>query len=276
MKGSSRQKIIVSVAPVGNNILAPSRNPLTPDEVAQEVIGCARAGASMVHLHVRDREGCPTEDLTAFSRTLDLIRQESDIIIQGSTGGLTTLSLEERCVCLNDPRVEIASLNMGSVNFGETVYVNTLPDIRFWASRMRETDVIPELEIFEAGMIHVVQKLVEEGSLLPPFDYNFCLGVHWAIPADPRSLMFLKSLLPEGASWGVLHNKMNDLSLLATAIGAGTSAVRVGFEDSVYYASGQVAATNVELVEKLVALIRSIGFETATPDEARRILKVKK
>jgi len=276
MKGSSRQKIIISVAPVGKNISAPSHNPLTPVEVAQEVIGCTRAGASMVHLHVRNQEGYPTEDLTAFSKTIDLIRRESDIVIQGSTGGLTTLSLEERCVCLNDPRVEIASLNMGSVNFGEAVYVNTLPDIRFWASRMRETDVIPELEIFEAGMVQVVQKLVEEGSLSPPFDYNFCLGVHWAIPADPRSLGFLKSLLPEGARWGVLHDKMNDLSLLAIASGAGASVVRVGFEDSVYYAPGHAATKNVELVEKLVGLIRSIGFEAATPDEARRALKVKK
>jgi len=276
MKGSSRQKIIISVAPVGKNISAPSHNPLTPVEVAQEVIGCTRAGASMVHLHVRNQEGYPTEDLTAFSKTIDLIRRESDIVIQGSTGGLTNLSLEERCVCLNDPRVEIASLNMGSVNFGEAVYVNTLPDIRFWASRMRETDVIPELEIFEAGMVQVVQKLVEEGSLSPPFDYNFCLGVHWAIPADPRSLGFLKSLLPEGARWGVLHDKMNDLSLLAIASGAGASVVRVGFEDSVYYAPGHAATKNVELVEKLVGLIRSIGFEAATPDEARRALKVKK
>ena len=276
MKGSSRQKIIISVAPVGKNISAPSHNPLTPVEVAQEVIGCTRAGASMVHLHVRNQEGYPTEDLTAFSKTIDLIRRESDIVIQGSTGGLTNLSLEERCVCLNDPRVEIASLNMGSVNFGEAVYVNTLPDIRFWASRMRETDVIPELEIFEAGMVQVVQKLVEEGSLSPPFDYNFCLGVHWAIPADPRSLEFLKSLLPEGARWGVLHDKMNDLSLLAIASGAGASVVRVGFEDSVYYAPGHAATKNVELVEKLVGLIRSIGFEAATPDEARRALKVKK
>jgi 3-keto-5-aminohexanoate cleavage enzyme len=276
MKASSSQKIIVSVAPVGKDISKPSSNPFAPDEVAHEVIQCGRAGASMVHLHVRDREGYPTEDLTAFSRTLDLIRQESDIILQGSTGGLTTLSLEERCVCLNDPRVEVASLNMGSVNFGETVYINTLPDIRFWASRMREADVIPELEIFEAGMIQVAQKLVEEDTLSPPFGYNFCLGVHWAIPADPRSLGFLKSLLPEGARWGVLHDKMNDLSLLAMALGTGASVARVGFEDSVYYAPGQPAKTNVELVEKLVALIRSIGFEPATPEEARRALKVKR
>ena len=276
MKASSSHKIIVSIAPVGKDISAPSRNPLAPDEVAQEVIRCAGAGASMVHLHVRDREGFPTEDLTAFYRTLDLITQESDIIIQGSTGGLTTLSLEERCVCLDDPRVEVASLNMGSVNFGETVYINTLPDIRYWASRMRETDVIPELEIFEAGMIQVAHKLVKEDSLFPPFDYNFCLGVHWGIPANPRSVEFLKSLLPDGSRWGVLHDNMNDLSLLATAIGTGASVARVGFEDSLYYAPGRAAATNVELVEKLNALIHSIGFETATPDEARKILNVKK
>jgi len=275
MRDSGSKKIIVSVAPVGNNIAPPSRNPVTPDEVAREVIECTRAGASMVHLHVRDRKGDQTADLTAFSETLDMIRQASDIIIQGSTGGLTSLSLEDRCVCLNDPRVEVASLNMGSVNFGETVYVNTLPDIRFWADRMRKSDVIPELEIFEAGMIQVADKLLEEGFLSPPFDYNFCMGVPWAIPAHTASLLFFKSLLPKDASWGVLHNQMNDLSLLAAAIGAGASAVRVGFEDSVYYAPGHAAAKNPELVEKVVALIRSIGFEAATPDEARRLLKVK-
>lgn len=276
MRDSTSRKIIVSVAPVGNNIAPPSRNPIAPHEVAQEVIGCTRAGAGMVHLHVRDEKGNQTEDLTAFSETLDMIRQESDIIIQGSTGGLTSLSLKERCVCLDDPRVEVASLNMGSVNFGETVYSNTLPDIRFWSGRMRESDVIPELEIFEAGMIQVADKIVEEGSLSPPFDYNFCLGVQWGMPAHPRSLLFLKSLLPDGFGWGVLHNQMNDLSLLAAAISSGASAVRVGFEDSVYYARGHVAATNVELVEKLVVLIRSMGFEIATPDEARRVLKVKR
>jgi len=276
MRDSGSKKIIVSVAPVGNNIVPPSRNPITPDEVAREVIECTRAGASMVHLHVRDRKGDQTADLTAFSETLDMIRQASDIIIQGSTGGLTSLSLEDRCVCLNDPRVEVASLNMGSVNFGETVYVNTLPDIRFWADRMRKSDVIPELEIFEAGMIQVADKLLEEGFLSPPFDYNFCMGVPWAIPAHTASLLFFKSLLPKDASWGVLHNQMNDLSLLAAAIGAGASAVRVGFEDSVYYAPGHAAAKNPELVEKVTELIRSIGFETATPDEARRLLKVKK
>jgi 3-keto-5-aminohexanoate cleavage enzyme len=227
-------------------------------------------------LHVRDDKGNQTEDLTLFSRTLDLIRDASDIIIQGSTGGLSELSLEERCVALNDPRVEVASLNMGSVNFSEEVYINRLPDIRYWARRMEETNVIPELEIFEAGMLTAVTKLLEEKVLKPPLAFGFCLGFHWALPADPNSLFFLRSSLTEPASWGVVHDGMQDFSLLATAIGMGAAAIRVGFEDSVYFAPGKAAATNAELVEKIVSLVRQIGYEVATPTEARELMGLKK
>jgi 3-keto-5-aminohexanoate cleavage enzyme len=260
------------VAPVGKDIKPPSINPLTPEEVSREVIDCTNAGASFVHLHVRDDQGNQTEDLTQFSRTLDLIRESSDIIIQGSTGGLSELSLEERCVALNDPRVEVASLNMGSVNFSEDVYINRLPDIRYWARRMEAAGIIPELEIFEAGMLTAVAKLVEEKVLKPPFTYGFPLGFHYALPADPNSLFFLKSSLPVQAPWGVVHEGMQDFSLLATALGMGAAAVRVGFEDSVYYAPGKAVVTNAELVEKIVSLIRQIGYEVATASEARDLL----
>ena len=239
MEPIKNRKIIVAVAPVGKDIKPPSINPLTPEDVAREVIDCTRAGASFVHLHVRDDKGNQTEDLTQFSRTLDLIRDASDIIIQGSTGGLSELSLEERCVALNDPRVEMASLNMGSVNFSEEVYINRLPDIRYWARRMAETNVIPELEIFEAGMLTAAAKLLEEEVLKPPLAFGFCLGFHWALPADPNSLFFLRSSLPEKAAWGVVHESMQDFSLLATAIGMGATGIRVGFEDSAYYAPGK-------------------------------------
>ena len=131
-----QEKVIVAVAPVGADIAPPSINPLTPEDVAAEVVACSRAGAAMVHLHVRDEVGEQTGELSAFAHTLDLIRASSDIVIQGSTGGLSTLSLEARCVALNDSRVEVASLNMGSVNFGEDVYINRMPDIRYWAQRM--------------------------------------------------------------------------------------------------------------------------------------------
>jgi 3-keto-5-aminohexanoate cleavage enzyme len=274
MQNESARKIIVSVAPVGREITPPSVNPLTPQDVANEVIACAKAGASMVHLHVRDRKGNQTEDISDFSKTLDLIRESSDIIIQGSTGGLTDLSLEERCVALNDPRVEVASLNMGSVNFGEDVYINKLPDIRYWARRMRETNVVPELEIFEAGMIPVFRKFVDEKTLKMPYSINFCLGARWAMPADPTGLFFLKTMLTENMPWGVIHDEMTDLSLMATAIGLGATVVRVGFEDSVFYAPTKAAKTNSQLVEKITSLIHSIGYEVAAPHEARELLGI--
>jgi len=270
------RKILVAVAPVGRSVELPSINPLTPEDVATQVVECAKAGASMVHLHVRDREGKQTEKLHDFSKTLDLIRERSDIIVQGSTGGLTTLTLEERCVALNDQRVEVASLNMGSVNFGEDVYINRLPDLRYWAKRMEESRVVPELEVFEVGMVPVVRHLIAEGVLKPPCHFNFCLGFHWALPADPKSLFFMTSLLKENEEWGIIHDGMSDLSLLATAIGMGARVIRVGFEDSVSYARGKVAKTNPTLVEKAVSLVRQIGFEVASPKEAREMLDTAK
>jgi 3-keto-5-aminohexanoate cleavage enzyme len=228
----------------------------------------------MVHLHVRDQAGRQTADLSAFAQTLDMVRESCDIVIQGSTGGVSDLTLEERCVALNDPRVEVASLNMGSVNFEETVYINSLPDIRYWASQMQSAKVVPELEIFEAGMLTAVSRLVDEKTLQPPYYFNFGLGFHHALPADPTSLFFLKSMLPPGSPWGLVHDKMTDLTLLAAAIGLGAAIVRVGFEDSIFYAPGEAARSNVELVEKLVGMVRSMGCEPASPSEARRLMGV--
>jgi 3-keto-5-aminohexanoate cleavage enzyme len=275
MKNNKPRKIIVAVAPTGKKTAPPSVNPLAPEDVARQVIACEKAGASMVHLHVRDKKGEQTEDLTDFSATLDLIRQSSDIVIQGSTGGLTDLTLEQRCVALEDPRVETASLNMGSINFDEDVYVNRIPDIRYWARRMAETRVAPELEIFAAGMLSAYIKLVEEGVLKPPYSIGFCLGVRWALPANSETLFFMKTLLPEKeVPWGVIHAGMYDFALLATAIGMGASVVRVGFEDSAFFAPGKAARTNAELVERIVSLVHQIGYEVANCDEAREILGI--
>jgi 3-keto-5-aminohexanoate cleavage enzyme len=275
MKHPKPRKIIVAVAPTGKKIRPPSLNPLIPQDVARQVIACEKAGASMVHMHVRDQQGEQTEDLTDFSATLDLIRKDSDIVIQGSTGGLTDLTLEQRCVALDDPRVEVASLNMGSINFGEDVYVNRMPDIRYWARRMAETRVVPELEIFAAGMLPAYIKLVEEGVLKRPYSIGFVLGVRWALPANSETLFFMKTLLPEkDVPWGVIHAGMQDFSLLATAVGMGASVVRVGFEDSAYFTPGQAARMNADLVERIVSLIHQMGFEVASCKEARQILGI--
>lgn len=275
----SVRKIILTVAPVchiGKAIPSECKNPLSPEDIAEDVINCANAGASMVHLHVRDTSGEQTFELNTFSDTIDRISAKTDLIIQGSTGGLSTLSLEERSVCLNVPQVEVASLNMGSVNFGESVYINTLPDIRYWAKRMEETHVLPEMEIFDLSMVETCTKLADEGVLKRPMHYNFCLGCGVAsnLSATPRNLQYFVSLMEPDSPWGLNHDQMPDLSMLACAVSMGASGIRVGFEDSFYYAPGQRAANNAQLVEKAVAMIRSLGCEPATPEEARAMLHI--
>ncbi len=271
----AKDKIVVVVAPVshvGKEIPTETNNPLTPQEVADESVRCWNEGASVVHLHVRDRDGEQTSDLTHFEATLDRICEETDLIVNGSTGGPADLSVEDRCVSLNDPRVEMGSLNMGSVNFGESVYINTLPDIRFWAGRMQERSVIPELEVFNPSMITTALELRDEGVLPTPLHFNFALGFPSSISSDARNLFFLADLLPDGSEWGLVHEGMFDLSLVAAALGLGARVLRVGFEDGCYLKQGVPAGTNADLVANLVSLIRTAGKEVATPQDARALL----
>lgn len=270
-------KIIVAVAPVchvGADLPPQSRNPLSAADVAAETVACWNAGASVVHLHVRDETGEQVSDLAVFARTIDLIRESSDIILQGSTGGLSTLTLEERCVCLNEPRVETASLNMGSVNFGETVYINTLPDIRYWARRMRQVGILPELEVFNPSMIESAYRLKDEGVLEEPLHFNFALGFENSLSADCRNIAHLASMLDPAVEWGFLHNAMEDFMALTAALGLGARVLRVGFEDGGCYRRHAPAETNAILVEKLVELIRLAGRDVASPAEAREILSL--
>jgi 3-keto-5-aminohexanoate cleavage enzyme len=259
--------------------MEPSNNPLSPEDVAAETIACNREGASMVHLHVRDKTGAQTGDLTHYTKTLNLIRDKSDIIIQGSTGGLSDLSLEERCVSLEEPRTQVASLNMGSTNVADTVYINTMEDIRYWAKRMKETDVIPKMEIFTLGMYTSVQKLVEEGLL--PEDpekrhYNFALGFDGALPADIQTLSVLKSRLPASASFGVLHEGFDGFAFLAGAVALGANSIRVGFEDGAWLSPGIPAVTNAELVKKAVEMLDILGCEPMSSSEAGKHLGVRR
>lgn len=273
------RKIIVTVAPVchtGKVIPEGCKNPLTPEEITEEVLGCIKAGASIAHLHTRTLEGELTNDLTVFTDTINRIHAQADVIVQGSTGGLSSLTLEERCVSLNVPDVEMASLNMGSVNFGETVYVNTMPELRYWAGRMKETNVIPEMELFDLSHVECCSRLADEGVLRRPLHYNFCVGPGNSsnLSATGRNLALLNAITEQGSSWGITHDSMRDFQMLACAIGMGANTIRVGFEDSFYYAEGKRAKNNIELVERVVALIRAMGCEPATVDEAREILGV--
>ncbi|HHV94848.1 MAG TPA: 3-keto-5-aminohexanoate cleavage protein [Firmicutes bacterium] len=264
--------VAIYVAPVGAELI--EGNPLTAREIAEETIACARAGASLVHLHVRDEQGKLVEDTSVFKQTVDMIRRESDIIIQGSTGGMSDLSAAQRCTALQVDGVEVATLNLGSTNFGEGVYINSPSDIRYWAREMKARGIKPELQIFEPGMIETALQLFQEGLLEDPLLFNFALGFPGAMPATVKGCLYLSELVPDGAHWSVLHHGMDDFSFLAAALAMGAFAIRVGFEDS-HSIGGYTAKSNVELVSRVARLVTDLGYRIMNPAETRRQLGLK-
>ncbi len=265
-------KLIVTVAPD-----APAAHlarfpdlPRSPEQIADEVLRAWQAGASIAHLHVLDEQGCPTQDLAAFKRTLDLIRARCDILIEGSTGGLTGFSAADRCVALQ-AGVNLASLNPGSVNYDQGVYVNSPQDIDYWVREMRRRQVKPAIAVFEAGMIANAMSYAQPGLLtLPPF-FNFVLGQRGAMPATARNLLFLVESLPQGALWEVTGHTGHDLEAALWALALGGHA-RAGFEDNIYYGPGIRAASNASLVERVVRMAHETGRDVASPAEARSLL----
>jgi 3-keto-5-aminohexanoate cleavage enzyme len=192
-------KIIVAVAPSIPPYMAkhvPGLD-LSPEGVAREVVCAWNAGASLVHLHVWDEHGQPTMELDAFRRTLQLIRERCDIVVEGSTGGINTLSAAERSVALQAD-IEMASLNPGSVNYDTGVYVNSPDDIAYWAKEMACRSILPDMAIFEAGMIANALTLAEQGWIQPPSFFTFVLGQVGARPATPKNLLFLSETIPAG------------------------------------------------------------------------------
>lgn len=258
-------RVIISVAPVGEN-----RKSYAPSDIANEVIRCKRKGASIVHLHVRDELGRLTDKIDVFNETVKRIKDAEDIIIEGSTGGLSNLDPIQRSVCLKNPFVEIASLNLGSINLGESVYVNKASDIRFWASLIRERGVLPQLEIFDLSMIYTAKKLIEMGLIDNRAIFTICLGFDFALPAIPETLVKMYQALPEEVRWGLTHHNMSNFKLISAGIGLGATIVRVGQEDTL-----DSSISNETLVENLSILIEHLGLKVATPEEARIILGIK-
>ena len=245
---------------------------LSPEGIAGEVVQAYNAGANVVHLHVWDERGTPTTDLAAFERTVRLIRERCDIIIEGSTGGVNELSAAERSVSLRAD-IEMASLNPGSVNYDKGVYVNSPADIAYWAQEMHRHRIKPDIAIFEVGMIANSLKLAEKGWIEPPFLFSFVLGQPGAMPATPRNLLFLSETIPADSVWCVAGHGGHDLRMSVLAMTMGGH-VRAGFEDNAYYRPGELATSNAQLIDRLVRLAREMGRSVATPAEARAMLKL--
>ncbi len=265
-------KLIITAALVGAEATRADNPhlPLTPVEIAQAAAEACAAGAAIIHLHVRDAQGQPTQDVGIFRETISLIRERCPAIIQVSTGGAVGMSEAERLgpVALHP---EMASLTTGTVNFGDDVFLNPLPLVRRMASALQAAGVKPEVEVFDTGMVASALRLQREGLLSPPLHFGLVLGVPGGIPATPKSLFHLVESLPVGCTWSVAAIGRAQLPITTLSILLGGHA-RVGFEDNVYYAKGVLAQSNAQLVARTARLSRELGREVATPQEARLIL----
>lgn len=267
-------KLIIAVAPCAPpaQLEAHPDLPRTPQQIADQVIGAWESRAAIAHLHVLDEEGCPTQDLSAFRRTVELIRKRCDIVIEGSTGGLTGFSAADRSVALQTD-IELASLNPGSVNYDQGVYVNSPQHIAYWVGQMHRRGIKPGIAIFELGMIENALRYVREGLIVEPPLFNFVLGQVGAMPATARNLMFLADTLPPGAIWGATGHGGHDLEVALWSIALGGHA-RAGFEDNIYYRAGERATSNAQLIERIVRIAREAEREIASPTEARAMLNL--
>lgn len=262
-------KVLISVAPV-----SAADKHIDPKKIAEDVIACAKAGAAMVHLHVRDENGNLTTDMTVLNETLDLIRAESDIIIQVSTGGISELTIEERCAPLYNDRVEACSLNVGSTNLGNAVYRNPIPEVKYCVEEIIKTGKTPEIEVFEIGHTHQVAELRKEYNMKAPILFSVVLGHPGEAPATPEALMAMVNFIPKDTIWGITHAHRKDFGIIAGALGLGAKTVRIGFEDSDYLDENTRVDKNAPLVEKVVKLLHAMDKEPMTPEEARKMLNM--
>nr|WP_167816260.1 3-keto-5-aminohexanoate cleavage protein [Methanocorpusculum sp. GPch4] len=248
--------------------------PITPEEIAQSAYEAWEAGASIVHLHVRDEAGQPTQDLAVFRQAIELIRRKCDLVIETTTGGAVGMTPAERLQPVT-LKPEMASLDCGTVNFGDEYIVNTLPIMREFAQAMRDHGVRPTLECFDLSHIYASHVLIKEGLLDGPLHYGLVMNVPGGVKYEVDVLDLFLRKLPAGANWTVMGIGRASLPAVFGALGMGGH-VRVGFEDNVYYSKGVLAKSNAELVERCKRLVLEAGFEVARPDDVRQMLKLRK
>ncbi|MBU3091299.1 3-keto-5-aminohexanoate cleavage protein [Clostridium sp. CM028] len=272
------EKLIITAAISGAEVTK-EHNPNVPytvEEVAIEAEKAYKAGASIIHLHVRKDDGTPTQDRERFRACIEAIKERCpDAIVQPSTGGAVGMSNAERLQPV-DLGPEMATLDAGTCNFGgDDVFVNTENTIKEFGKKMIEMGVKPEIEVFDKGMVDMAIRLQKKGFIKTPMHFNFVMGVNGGITASPRDLVFMAGSVPEGSTYTVSGIGRFEFQMAAVTIVMGGH-VRVGFEDNVYIEKGIPAKSNAELVEKVVRLAKELNREIATPQEAREILGLNK
>ena len=268
-------KLIITVAGVGAETTKEAQPalPVTAAEIGADAARCREAGASMYHLHVRDAAGSPTQAREVFAAAIEAIRERTDIIVQTSTGGAMGMSADERLQPLDlDP--EMASLTTGTTNFGDDVFFNDTALMTEFYTRMQKKGVRPEFEIFEAGQMDNALRLVKQlGPAGPLLHWDFVLGVPGSMSGESRNLVFLVDRVPPGSTWTTTGIGRWHMPITMTALALGGN-VRLGFEDNIFLHKGVKAKENAELVGRVARLAQEWDRACATPDEARRILRL--
>ncbi len=299
------RKVIVTCAVTGS-IHTPSMSPhlpVTPDEIAQAAIGAAEAGATVLHLHARDpKDGRPTQDTGVFDQFLPRIKQSTNAVVNITTGGAPTMTLDERLAPAAKFKPEVASLNMGSMNFGlfpmldryddfkhdwerthlansrDLVFKNTFADIEHILNTCRDNGTRFEFECYDVGHLYNLSHFLDRGLVQPPLFVQTVFGILGGIGAHPEDLMHMRRtanrLFGDDYVWSVLGAGRNQMSIAAMAAAQGAM-VRVGLEDSLWIAPRQLAESSAAQVTKVRSIIEGLSLEVATPDEARDILALK-
>lgn len=301
----THRKVIITCAVTGS-IHTPSMSPHIPvsaQEIADAAIGAAEAGAAIVHLHARNPEnGLPDQSPQAFEPFLKAIKQGSDCIVNITTGGAATMTIQERMEPIVAFKPELASLNMGSMNFGlypmlnrfkefkhdwehdylegsrDRIFKNTFADIEHILVTGARSDTRFEVECYDIGHLYTLAHFADRGIIKPPFFIQSVFGILGGIGAHPDDMMHMKStadrLFGNAYSWSVLGAGANQMRIATQAAAMGGN-VRVGLEDSLWIGPGQFAKTNAEQVTKVRGILEAIGLPIASPAEARELLQLK-
>jgi uncharacterized protein (DUF849 family) len=302
---AKNRKVIITCAVTGS-IHTPSMSPhlpITPQEIADAAIGAAEAGAAIVHLHARKpADGFPDQSPEAFAPFLQVIKQRSNCVVNITTGGAPTMSIEERVRPAATFKPEVASLNMGSMNFGlfpmlarfkefkhdwerpylegsrERIFKNTFADIEYILTTCAENGTRFEIECYDIGHLYTLAHFVDRGVVKPPLFVQSVFGILGGIGPHPEDVAHMKRtadrLFGDQYHWSVLGAGRNQLPIAAMAASMGGN-VRVGLEDSLWIGAGKLAESNAAQVVKARQIIEGLGLEIAAPDEAREILQLK-
>lgn len=285
------KKTVLTCAVTGN-LTKPEQTPhlpITPQQIADECLAAAEEGAGAVHIHVRDpKTGRPSMDVDLYRDVVERVRsRDRELVINLTTGpggrfvpsehdpriaapGSTLLPPEARIEHIRLLRPDVCSLDFNTMNSGGDVVMNTPRNVRIMARAIREAGVVPELEIFDSGDVHLALDLIADGTLAAPGLWTFVLGVKYGFGAAPETLAYARGLLPRGAAWSAFGIGRHEFPMVAQSWLLGGH-VRVGLEDNIYLEKGVLAKSNAELVRKARGIVRDLGGALASARETRAL-----